>query len=308
MDDPTLSLLPSTPARILVIDDAPVNVEMLVSILRDTYDVVSATDGDRGLALARTDPVPDLILLDIAMPAPDGHEVCRRLKADEATRNIPVIFVTSNDSESDETAGIDLGAVDYIKRPLSISILLARVRTHVSLRRQALTIERLASMDGLTGLANRRCFDQTLKKEWARAQRAREPVGLLFADIDHFKRFNDTYGHGAGDGILRQVAGRVQQAARRPSDLAARYGGEELVMVLPNTSVDGVRQVAEALRAEVERLGGPLGGLSISIGCHAMVPTPGVEPSALLEQADAALYRAKREGRNRVCTADAPAA
>ena len=298
MDDPLLS--PSTRARILVIDDQPMNVEMLGLILHDSYDVVSATDGAAGLELARTEPVPDLILLDVAMPAPNGHEVCRRLKADEVTRHIPVIFVTSHDSESDETAGIDLGAVDYIKRPWSVPILLARVRTHVSVRRQALMIERLASIDGLTGLANRRCFDQTLKKEWARAQRAREPVGLLFADIDHFKRFNDTYGHAAGDGILRQVAGRVQQAARRPSDLAARYGGEELVIVLPNTPAEGVRLVAEELRADVERLGGPLGGLSISIGCHAMVPVHGVDPSVLLERADAALYRAKREGRNRV--------
>ncbi len=209
--------------------------------------------------------------------------------------------VTSNDSESDETYGIDLGAVDYIKRPLSVPILLARVRTHVNMRRQALMVERLASSDALTGLANRRCFDLTLKQEWARAQRAQEPLALLFADIDHFKRYNDTHGHGAGDEILRQVAGRVQRAARRPSDLAARYGGEELVVLLPNTPIEGVQQIAETLRAEVERLGSQPLGLSISIGCHAVVPTAALEPSTLVERADAALYRAKREGRNRVC-------
>jgi len=290
-----------TRARILVIDDVPLNIEMLIAILQDTYDVAFATDGIKGLELAQAEPAPDLILLDVSMPAPDGHEVCRRLKALDSTRNIPVMFVTSHDSESDETFGIDLGAVDYITRPLSVSILLARVRTHVNVRRQALMYEHFASVDGLTGLANRRCFDQTLQQEWARAQRTGESLSLLFADIDHFKRYNDTYGHGSGDEILRQVAQRVQQAATRPSDLAARYGGEELVLLLPNTGIEGARQVAEGLRFEVERLGAQFGRLSISIGCHASVPTVGLDPATLVARADAELYRAKREGRNRVC-------
>ena len=292
---------PSDRGRILVVDDTPLNIRLLISLLQDSYHVTFATDGGKGLELAQANPSPDVILLDVSMPDPDGHEVCRRLKADDRTRNIPVIFVTSNDSESAEAYGIELGAVDYITRPISAPILRARVRTHVNARRQTLKYEQLASVDGLTGLANRRCFDQTLQQEWERSQRTGEPLSLVFADIDHFKRFNDTHGHGAGDQILREVARLLLQVARRPSDLAARYGGEELVLLMPDTSVEGAATVGEGLRAAVEQLRYGADSLSISVGCASAKPSVGIVAQDLVERADAELYRAKRAGRNRVC-------
>lgn len=295
-----------TRGRILVIDDAPINVRLLISMLSVDYDVIFATDGNQGLQLARQDPLPDLVLLDVSMPDPDGYEVCRRLKSDERTRNIPVMFVTSNDSEYAEAYGIDLGAVDYITRPISAPILKARVRTHVNSRRQSLMYEQLALVDGLTGLANRRCLDRTLRQEWERALRTGEPLGLLFADIDHFKRYNDTYGHGAGDEALRRVARVLMEIARRPSDLAARYGGEELVLLMPNTDTQGAVLVAESLRAAVQNLSGGHHALSISVGGVSQVPQAGDGPQELLERADAELYRAKGEGRNRVCFSGYP--
>lgn len=289
--------------RILVIDDTPINIRLLISILCDVYDVIFATDGRKGLELANSEPLPDLILLDVSMPDPDGYEVCRRLKAADRTRNIPVIFVTSNDSESAEACGINIGAVDYITRPISVPILRARARTHVNARRQALSYEQLAVVDGLTGLANRRCFDQKLQQEWERAQRAREPLSLLFADIDHFKRYNDTHGHGTGDLILREISALLLRLARRPPDLAARYGGEELVLLMPNTDIEGAVAVGESLRAAVEKL--KVGGdaLTISVGCHTMTPSSDTRPQQLVDRADAELYRAKHGGRNRVCWA-----
>lgn len=286
--------------RILVIDDTPLNIRLLISILRDVYDVIFAIDGNKGLELANAEPLPDLILLDVSMPDPDGYEVCRRLKADERTRSIPVIFVTSNDSESAEAYGINLGAADYITRPISGPILHARARTHINARRQALKYEQLALGDGLTGLANRRCFDQRLRHEWERAQRTGQALSLLFADIDYFKHYNDTHGHGAGDLILRDIAELLLRIARRPSDLAARYGGEELVLLMPNTDIDGAVAVGESLRAAVEKLKFGEDALTISIGCHAMTPSNETSPQELVDQADAELYRAKRAGRNRV--------
>lgn len=287
--------------RVLVIDDTPLNIRLLISILQDRFDVIFATDGGKGLELANADPAPDLILLDVTMPDPDGHEVCRRLKADESTRNIPVIFVTSNDSESAEAYGIDLGAVDYITRPISGPILRARVRTHVNARRLTVMYEQLASIDSLTGLANRRRLDAVTQHEWELAQRNGESLSLLFADIDHFKHYNDTHGHGAGDQILREVSQLVLQIARRPSDLAARYGGEELVLLMPNTDLEGAAAVGERLRSAVEQLRCGGESLSISVGCHSLKPWIGGNPQELVERADAELYRAKRGGRNRVC-------
>lgn len=303
---PASPLSAPTPGRILVIDDTPANIRLLIDLLKADYEIIFATGGERGLELAGADPAPDLILLDLMMPGMDGYEVCRRLKDNDRTRNIPVMFVTGADSEAAEAQGINVGAVDYLTRPISSPILRARVRTHVNARRQNLMYEQLASVDGLTGLANRRRFDQALAQEWERARRTREPLALLFADVDHFKRYNDTYGHGAGDDVLRQVARQLLFASRRPADLAARYGGEEVVLLMPDTDLDGVVAVAEDLRESVAQLRIGSGYLTISVGCSSRVPIGDQSAMVLLEQADAELYRAKRGGRNRVCYEGSP--
>lgn len=292
--------------RILVIDDTPANIRLMIELLKADYEVLFATSGERGIAIACAEPMPDMILLDVVMPGIDGYETCRRLKDDDRTRNIPVMFVTGVDTEASEAQGINLGAVDYLTRPISSPILLARVRTHVNARRQGLMYELLASVDGLTGLANRRRFDQVLQQEWERARRTGDAVALLFADIDHFKRYNDTHGHGAGDEVLRHVARQLMMSSRRPADLAARYGGEELLLLMPDTDLPGVVAVAEELRHNVERLNVGPDRVSVSIGCSSLVPHGEQAARILLDEADAELYRAKRGGRNRVCYVGSP--
>lgn len=292
--------------RILVVDDTPANIRLMIELLKSDYEILFATSGERGIAIACTEPAPDLILLDVFMPGIDGYETCRRLKEDDRTRNIPVMFVTGADTEAAEAQGINLGAVDYLTRPISSPILLARVRTHVNARRQGLMYELLASVDGLTGLANRRRFDQALQQEWERARRTGDAVALLFADIDHFKRYNDTHGHGAGDEVLRQVSRQLMLSSRRPADLAARYGGEELLLLMPDTDLAGVVAVAEELRHNVERLNVGPDRVSVSIGCSSLVPRGEQPAKTLVDEADAELYRAKRGGRNRVCYPGSP--
>ena len=293
------------PPRILVVDDERINVQMLHEMLRNEYRVSVALDGEQALQRART-VHPALILLDVQMEGMDGYEVCRRLQADETTRGIPVIFVTAMDSEEDERRGLELGAMDYITKPFRPSIVQARIRNHLELKRQRDLLNRLSSIDGLTGLANRRHFESTLEREWKNATRSETSLGLVLLDIDHFKLYNDHYGHLAGDETLITVARAVADSTRRPTDLAARYGGEEFVCILPNTDLDGARTTGEAIRAAVHELAipsaaAPTGRVTVSVGATALRPGPEETGAALLvHTADQLLYRAKEAGRDRV--------
>jgi diguanylate cyclase (GGDEF)-like protein len=295
---------------ILVVDDAPANIHILVEGLRDEYEIMVATRGLQALELANRDPQPDLILLDMVMPEMDGHEVCRQLKNNDKTRNIPVIFVTAETSWETEQQSFELGAVDYVTKPFSLPVVRARVRTHVTLKHRTDLLERLAQMDGLTGIANRRRFDEALQAEWARCAHHNLPLSLVLADVDHFKRFNDTFGHGAGDKCLRGVAAIIQENAARPGDLAARYGGEEFVLLLPLTDHKGAVQVAERLRAQVAAWDSGLAPdntrrrITISAGCATVLPRAAADPFSLVRTADEMLYKAKNSGRNQVCSTD----
>lgn len=326
MNSPLLPILPLPhKPRLLVVDDQPANVQVLYQALAADHQVLVATNGEQALRLAH-DKQPALILLDVVMPGMDGHEVCHRLKADPATRDIPVIFVTAHSDEAEETRGLDAGAVDFIAKPVNPRIMLARVRTHLTLKQQSDVLRQMAFLDGLTGLYNRRGFDQRLQAEVERILRTGRPLGLVLADVDHFKRFNDHHGHQAGDDCLRRVGTALAAALTRGADLLARYGGEEFVAVLPETDVEGARAVALRMEQLVRAAAIVHGDsdvapvVTISAGVAVLEPAlhapagstqrgatdePGLLvhalASELLVRADCELYRAKHAGRGRVC-------
>lgn len=290
--------------RILVVDDQPANIQTLYQVLKGDYDVAMATDGSQAIALCQRRP-PDLVLLDVVMPGIDGFEVCKRLKADSATRDVPVIFVTARDSTEDETQGLEVGAVDFITKPVNPPVVRARVRTHVELKRQADFLRSMAFNDGLTGVANRRWFDERLQVEWLRCRRNKLPLSLILLDLDHFKAYNDHYGHQAGDDCLRAVAAAMKARLGRPADLLARYGGEEFVCLLPVCDLAGAHTVAQALLRAVRDLALVHEGSSVasvvtvSIGVASEVPRADEDPTALVKCADDHLYRAKTTGCNK---------
>ena len=290
--------------RILIVDDAMENIQILHQAIQDEHDVLFAMSGAKAIHIAQNQ-LPDLILLDAMMPDMDGYAVCAALRTSSITRAIPIIFVTALKSPEDETRALDAGAADFISKPVNAAVVRARVRTQLTVKRQADALRELTLTDGLTGVSNRRAFDETLSAEWRRCARARIPLALLLLDIDHFKKFNDTYGHQAGDACLQQVAGAMRRAAKRPQDLVARYGGEEFAILLPHEELGGAGTVAQRIIDEIALLAiahesapsGPL--LTVSMGVTSMIPQDGIEPSSLVAAADTLLYEAKANGRNR---------
>jgi len=293
---------------ILIVDDTPTNIQVLAEALRSDYRVKVATSGKAALAIAnQPESRPDLILLDVMMPEMDGYEVCRRLKQAPATQNIPVIFVTAKNDVTDEEQGLRLGAMDYIVKPFHLAIVKARVANHISLKMKTDLLESLALLDGLTGIPNRRRFDEAMDNEWQRALRNDTPLALIMTDIDYFKAYNDHYGHGAGDLCLKAVAKALADSLGRANDILARYGGEEFVAVLPDTDAEGARLLAERWCSSVAALrlahqfSNAAEHVTISAGYASIQPAPDQSPRELLEQADKMLYQAKELGRNRVC-------
>ena len=293
--------------RILVVDDAMENVRILHAALQDEHEVIFAMDGPRALEIARTQH-PELILMDAVMPGMDGYAVCRELFAAPETSDIPVIFVTALTTPEDETRALGAGAADFIGKPVNAAVVRARVRTQLTVKRQRDALRALILLDALTGVANRRAFDERLALEWRRCGRSQLSVSLLLVDIDHFKLYNDHYGHPAGDAVLVQVANAMRRAAGRAQDQVARYGGEEFAILLPQLDVQGATGVARRLMHELERLNLPHAAsptgprLTVSIGVASMVPGEHSAPADLVQLADALLYQAKAGGRNRYVT------
>jgi len=294
---------------ILIIDDTPINIRVLSELFEQECEILFATNGEDGLRLAHSSR-PDLILLDIMMPKMDGYEVCRRLKSDPLTEDIPVVFVTALGEEKDEAKGLELGAIDYIIKPITPLIVKARIHNHLELKRHRDLLTAMATIDGLTGIANRRRFDEVLHQEWHRAQRSAAPLAVLMIDIDHFKRYNDKYGHLAGDDCLKEVACAMTGVVKRPGDLLARYGGEEFACILSETDAEGALVVAEQiLKAvsglKIEHSESPTAPfVTVSIGFCATWPDTGHTRQQLTDCADQNLYRAKNTGRNRVYLCD----
>ena len=420
-------------AAILIVDDAPANLAMLRKLMMDQgYQAFVATSGERALKIARR-VHPDLILLDVVMPGMDGLETCRQLKLHAATQRIPVIFMSARTEADDVVAGFDIGAVDYISKPLRMAEVCARVRTQLQIRSKSETqeeqaerlrtivdnmaegllvieadgriqftnpacdhylgyqenqlagrtiadllnplvaqeyldyferyaaspetahnhgtreviirhrngssvcmdltltpmylrqplfigllhdithhkqsedaLQRAAMIDPLTKIANRRHFDSFLEKEWQRSMRSGQPLSLVVLDVDHFKLYNDTLGHPAGDACLQQVAQAIKSHALRPTDLAARYGGEEFVLLFAETDSESAAGLAEAIRVRIEALELPhprsptSAWITVSIGVATIYPHQLDNTETLFVAADRAMYAAKEGGRNQV--------
>lgn len=288
----------SNKAVILVVDDVPTNVQALALLLKEDYAIKVATDGVRALELAAQDPRPDLILLDVQMPDMDGYDVLRLLRENSDTAKIPIIFVTGKDSVEDEEYGLELGAVDYITKPIRPSIVKARVKTHIMLKQQHDQLMAMATCDQLTGVYNRHYLVDDLSKRMSQSKRHNEALSVIMLDIDHFKNVNDTFGHLMGDLVLKAVAKVLEESARK-EDTAARFGGEEFVLVLDNCTAHDALIKAEGLRSKIEALSPESIAVTASFGV-AQLDGHIKQYEDLLKNADTALYVAKEEGRNRV--------
>jgi diguanylate cyclase (GGDEF)-like protein len=293
--------------RILLVDDAMENIQILHHALRDEHEVLFALDGEKALQIA-LEQQPDLILLDAVMPGMDGYAVCAELRSSPRLQDIPVIFVTALSQPEDETRALEAGAVDFISKPFNVAVVRARVRSQLTIKRQADAMRELSMTDVLTGVANRRSFNDTIDAEWRRCARACLPLSVIMIDIDHFKLYNDHYGHQAGDTCLQQISAAMKRCATRPQDLLARYGGEEFILLLPQEGLEGTEVVANRILEEVRKLAIPHAAsttamhVTVSLGLASVQPPPdSTEASALIRAADSNLYRAKQTGRNRYC-------
>jgi len=290
---------------VLVVDDEKSNRDLLAELLKHDCRVALAKNGAQAIDRAH-ELQPDLILLDVLMPDMSGHQVIQSLKHDDATRQIPVIFISALDSPEDEEHGLDLGAVDYITKPFHPSIVRKRVRNHLQSVHHRHLLENLAMIDSLTEIANRRRYNEALENEWRRCARSDSPLSLAIIDVDHFKFYNDRLGHAAGDVVLRNIAATLSDFMRRPGDLVARYGGEEFVLLLPQVDAEAASRIGNEIRAAVEALHLPHPGspasqyVTISLGGMTVTPTSGQVDPQFFQEADAALYKAKAAGRNRM--------
>lgn len=290
-------------ARILVVDDQPLNIRSLHQLLAKDYEIFMATSGADAIPFCENTP-PDLVLLDVFMPDMDGLEVCKRLKNNSRTASIPVIFVTASSTPEGEDACWDAGCVDFVTKPINPSTLRRRVQAQLTLKFQADELRQMAYVDGLTGISNRRTLEELLAREWQRSRRNKQKVTALMIDVDNFKRFNDLYGHLAGDDCLRQIAEVMRVICRRSYDIVGRYGGEEFCCVLPEATPNYALQVAERILTSVYSLQIPHQGndgkefVTVSIGVASLLPDGLRNASDLLAKADGELYAAKLAGRN----------
>ena len=324
-----------TSHNILLVDDAE---EMRLLISRQlrkagytrVIDAPSAAEAFSILGLDMDDKTVvdiDLIIMDIVMPEIDGIEACRRIKENDRFEDVPIIMITALADKGILQSAFDAGAMDYITKPVDKLELIARVRSSLRLKdemekrrereRELIVmsrelaaanqiLQRLSLLDGLTGIPNRRRFDEVLAYEWKQAMRSKRPLSLVMMDIDHFKAFNDHYGHLTGDDCLKKVALAMSGILKSPTDFLGRYGGEEFAAILPMTASDGAMAIAAAMRTGVLDLAIPhdyssaASRVTISMGIATLVPRRGMTAAMLISAADQALYEAKADGRNRI--------
>lgn len=293
--------------RILIVDDQVINIQTLYQIFADDHEVFMATSGQKALEFCRQTP-PDLLLLDVMMPDMDGLEVCARLKQEELTADIPVLFVTAQNDAGEESRALLAGGMDFISKPVNPDVVRARVKTHITLKLQHDLLKKLVFTDPLTGLANRRSFDNSYDKEWRHCQRYGKSLAILMIDIDCFKQYNDHYGHQQGDVCLAAVAACLDAGFRRPHDVVARYGGEEFICLMSECELSAAVSKAESLLEAIVAQAIPhitskvSDIVTLSIGVAATVPGNSQDRAALVADADEKLYVAKQAGRNRVAS------
>lgn len=292
-------------ARVLLVDDNANNLQIAGAVLlQQGCEVFVADSGARALEMAAA-VQPELILLDLMMPGMSGLETCERLKMLDGVRDAPVVILTAAGDEKYLLDSFEVGAADYIRKPFSPAVLLARAANHIQLHRRTRELESLAHVDSLTGLPNRRAFEQRLGEDWQRGRRKNGVLGVLMLDVDYFKQYNDYYGHPQGDQALRAVAAALRGSARRVVDFCGRYGGEEFVVLTLSESNVEIEQLVARIGAAVRALNIPHEGvgeeaiLTISIGYACVSPRDALNPPALIKAADQALYRAKANGRDR---------
>ncbi|TWI70263.1 two-component system chemotaxis family response regulator WspR [Pseudoduganella lurida] len=323
--EPEITLTPFK-VRVLLVDDQLLVIEAVRRMVADQPDIEFhfVTDPARAEECA-VRLQPTVILQDLMMPGWDGFDLIRSYRAQPDLKHVPVIVLSAKEEPASKAHGFAVGANDYLVKVPDRLELLARIRYHSgayisrlqrdeafrflresqkNLAEANIELHKLAALDSLTGIANRRRFDETLLQEWQRAQRERRPLSLLLCDIDCFKMYNDTFGHLGGDLCLKKTAAVLTACLKRPADLAARYGGEEFAIVLPDTDAPGARIVAEEclrslMKLKMDNPQSVHGIVTLSIGVATLVPAPGTAPSHLVEGADRALYAAKGEGRNR---------
>lgn len=311
------------PLILIIDDDRFMRLQLRQVMQQEGYRVEDVANGKQGLD-AYQHLQPDLILLDALMPVMDGFTFCQYLQTLPGGDRTPVLMITGLEDQTSVDQAFEAGATDFVTKPIHWAVLRQRVRralrearlsweleqANQDLQRANLELQRLAISDGLTQVANRRRFDEYLTQEWQRLSREHAPLSLILCDVDFFKAYNDTYGHQAGDQCLRQIARAISLTATRPADLVARYGGEELVVILPNTPAAGALQVAEDIRQQVRNLeiahAKSLIGdyITLSMGIAEAIPSTNLQPDSLITAADQALYKAKAGGRDTVVIAD----
>lgn len=293
---------------VLIVDDMAANIAILSDLLQSSYKIKIAKSGQRALEIAKSKEKPDLILLDIEMPQMSGYDVCKILKSSSETRNIPIIFVTAKNDTMDEEYGLNLGAIDYIKKPFHPAIIKIRVKNHMDLKLKSDKLEELSMIDSLTNIPNRRFFNENFEKKYREILRDKKSLALIMIDVDFFKLYNDNYGHWQGDECLRKVAQTLRKNLKRPTDTVSRYGGEEFVVLLKDIDSDGAKKVVQSLidavaNLKIEHKYSTVSEfITISAGLSIKESDEDISKEDFLKIADNELYRAKESGRNKFCT------
>lgn len=293
---------------VLIVDDMAANIAILSDLLQSSYKIKIAKSGQRALEIAKSKEKPDLILLDIEMPQMSGYDVCKILKSSSETRNIPIIFVTAKNDTMDEEYGLNLGAIDYIKKPFHPAIIKIRVKNHMDLKLKSDKLEELSMIDSLTNIPNRRFFNENFEKKYREILRDKKSLALIMIDVDFFKLYNDNYGHWQGDECLRKVAQTLRKNLKRPTDTVSRYGGEEFVVLLKDIDSDGAKKVVQSLidavaNLKIEHKYSTVSEfVTISAGLSIKESDEDISKEDFLKIADDELYRAKESGRNKFCT------